>query len=478
MSIENTGPGDVGNNYGTRSTNTPVQMSGAGVPREQYSGMSTAVLTAAQVQAVQSLVDGPALLVGEGGAYANLADAIDRVTGMSLSDDAWAHIVLLPGTHKLSVTGALPRYVAVSGYGMASVLKLDEGTTTLTPLLTTNQNNLLSNFRIRYAPSGSGVKYAIDNSGTTGQAAGTIVQLHQMWIEAEYTGGLVIGFNANGQRYYEILGSTIASSGYGLNITSANTVHAQGSNFWLLNSNTGQAHVGIRQNANGSRLQARDCKIATGYGPFAWPASGGIENESDQNIYGVLVTASLTNSSRTELYNCWSIVRNETGANAGVDTISLCSQGGGLVRVFGGYYQAEDGGSWLGDVWDISNESTGQMEIVGPCGADRVNGAVWRSSPSSIARTLTANRTLNTLEGGVFVLDSSGGNITITLPSSVNYVERTFKRTSASNTVTIQRGGTATINGATSYVIPAAAGAYVTIVGDGTNWHIIGHGSP
>lgn len=46
MAIEQTGPGDVSNSYGTRSTNTPVQMSGAGVLRKLYDGMSGAILNA------------------------------------------------------------------------------------------------------------------------------------------------------------------------------------------------------------------------------------------------------------------------------------------------------------------------------------------------------------------------------------------------------------------------------------------------
>ena len=441
-------------------------------------GKEQVILTYAQQVAVQAMFDGRTITVGEGGRYANLADAIDRVTGMSLSDDAWAHIVLLPGAHELSVTGALPRYVGLSGYGMASVLKLDAGTTTLTPLLTTNQNNVLSNFRILYAPTGTGTKWAVQNGGPAGQAVGSIVQLDRMWIETDYTGGISYCFEASGQRYYEIKDSTLAGSSVCINLLSANTMHIQGCNLWLLNKNVGQSHMGIRFTASGGRLQCRDTKIASGYGPYSWPSNGGIEGESDQDIYGIWLKETTVSSTRCELYNVWSIVRNESGANAGKSIKNVCNAGEGYVRIFGGYFQAEDGAGDLGERYDISNESTGAIQIIGPAQIDRINGTVTSPGTRSGVNVISADATLANGPGGRYAIDSSAGNVNVTLPYVTSFCEFHFKRPSASNTVTITGGGGATINGAASYVIPASAGAYVELYGDGTNWHISGHGSP
>ena len=68
MSIETTGPGNVGNSYGTRSVNTPVQMSGAGVLRKLYDGMAGAILNS----------DGDIVL--QDGSVRSLSEAVGVVT--------------------------------------------------------------------------------------------------------------------------------------------------------------------------------------------------------------------------------------------------------------------------------------------------------------------------------------------------------------------------------------------------------------
>jgi hypothetical protein len=80
----------------------------------------------------------------------------------------------------------------------------------------------------------------------------------------------------------------------------------------------------------------------------------------------------------------------------------------------------------------------------------------------------------------LFKVDTSGGNINATLPSIATAGEGErygFTRTSASNTLTLVRNGSDTINGAAgNYTVPAVAGEIVLIVADDAapdNWIVI-----
>lgn len=77
-------------------------------------------------------------------------------------------------------------------------------------------------------------------------------------------------------------------------------------------------------------------------------------------------------------------------------------------------------------------------------------------------------------DGKLYLCDTSGGSITINLPAigSSEGVRFGFKKTSASNSVTIARDGTDTIDGGTSYTL-SNNGEYVVLVADDAtpdNW--------
>ena len=73
--------------------------------------------------------------------------------------------------------------------------------------------------------------------------------------------------------------------------------------------------------------------------------------------------------------------------------------------------------------------------------------------------------------------DATSAGFTITLPTAADITGKkyTFKRTSASNNVTIDGASSETIDGATTKAL-ASQYAFITIVSDGTNWHIIATG--
>lgn len=81
--------------------------------------------------------------------------------------------------------------------------------------------------------------------------------------------------------------------------------------------------------------------------------------------------------------------------------------------------------------------------------------------------------------GKFYLVDSSSGSVTVNLPNSAgladpDFCRFKFIRTSASNTVTIARAGSDTINGATSFVISAVANTHVDVyAGGSTEWKAI-----
>lgn len=88
-------------------------------------------------------------------------------------------------------------------------------------------------------------------------------------------------------------------------------------------------------------------------------------------------------------------------------------------------------------------------------------------------RTFTASAALTAADEHALV-DASGGNLTLTLPSAAGDVGRTFtviKTDASANTVTVDPAGTETINGGATAVITRQHTA-LTIISDGANWRV------
>ena len=86
----------------------------------------------------------------------------------------------------------------------------------------------------------------------------------------------------------------------------------------------------------------------------------------------------------------------------------------------------------------------------------------------------SAKSTAFTAEIGFTYLINTGTAVTVTLPSAVTNAAIVFKDSTGgarSNTITINRAGTATIDGATSQTIESNFGS-LKIICDGTNWFI------
>jgi len=87
-------------------------------------------------------------------------------------------------------------------------------------------------------------------------------------------------------------------------------------------------------------------------------------------------------------------------------------------------------------------------------------------------RTITGNVTLAYADHGFVFVDATSGNITITLPAATTVVSYRLRRIdTGSNTVTINRAGSDTIEGNTSVTL-VGSNAFRELVSDGTSkWY-------
>lgn len=122
-------------------------------------------------------------------------------------------------------------------------------------------------------------------------------------------------------------------------------------------------------------------------------------------------------------------------------------------------------------------DSTGVTNMtLGPSGLPAFPNGISGFPTQVAVTTKSANYTI--LDGDTFrtiLCDATAGAFTITLPAVATNSNRqiTFKKTdSGTNTVTIARAGSATIDGATSNWLNLQFDEF-TLVCDGTNWNIV-----
>lgn len=102
------------------------------------------------------------------------------------------------------------------------------------------------------------------------------------------------------------------------------------------------------------------------------------------------------------------------------------------------------------------------------------NGSAWYSlSPHRSFVSVNANHTVVWPERVVLV-DTTPGAVTITLPSAAAYkgLDITVKQSTAANTVVVDGNGAEQIDGANTYTVTNTFAA-VTILSDGSTWHIL-----
>lgn len=140
----------------------------------------------------------------------------------------------------------------------------------------------------------------------------------------------------------------------------------------------------------------------------------------------------------------------------------------------------DDGSGATGDLYYRDSLGNFVRLPVGGTGKTlRVSGGLpaWSdadTNPAVATSTKTSNYTITGTDVIIFA-DASSGNVTITLPTASSFTGYNFyvKRIdSSSNTCTVARSGSDTIDGATSFTLDTQYFA-IRAVSNGSNWYII-----
>ena len=120
------------------------------------------------------------------------------------------------------------------------------------------------------------------------------------------------------------------------------------------------------------------------------------------------------------------------------------------------------------------DNTTVELDNSNGAGAVRVkDSGITEAKRSRVVVVDTATSTIGATED-VSLVDSAAAPATMTLPSATTSgkIVRVKKTDSSANAVVVQRGGTSTIDGATTKILYSQYES-ITVVSDGTNWHII-----
>lgn len=178
------------------------------------------------------------------------------------------------------------------------------------------------------------------------------------------------------------------------------------------------------------------------------------------------VTASLASSIPVKTNNAFDIGSTATGLRAlylaeagGVDTVKLqagnTSSGGDWTLTL-----PTGAGTTGYALYDTNGSGTLGWAPLVPAVLSVDNG----DSPVAISTTDRVS---------LIICDTSSGNIEIDLPAAADNDGRiiTIKKTSSSNTVTIDPNSTETLDGSSTSQTLSFSKSFVTIVSDGTGWH-------
>lgn len=108
--------------------------------------------------------------------------------------------------------------------------------------------------------------------------------------------------------------------------------------------------------------------------------------------------------------------------------------------------------------WDPTNGR--YVEAVGP--------------PGDIV-SVSSNYTPTVCTDGTVLVDTSGGSVTITLPTAVGAgdCEITIKKIASANTMNIDPNGTEQIDGSSTTIPVVVKDEAITLVSDGSNWRVV-----
>ena len=364
---------------------------------------------------------GTLLHVGAGRPYATPRAALDAITD---ADASRPYVVAVdPGVYDIAGEGVplfMKPFVTLAGSGRGG-----------TVLLTSDSNN------IRLTSQCTLSELGIVHAGGTYAGA---LQSSQWSAEHILLSGLRIDVVGAGAAFVsdrnlstcEIRDTTIVTASSGIAVLAGGRMYLHDVNIHLHGS--GGDHYGIVGDRN-CRIYVFGGKIGTGYGY-------GEVTDTSQSVIGVLTMPSF--SGRVVMHGVWSICKND-GAPTGVDVNCIRVTGpGGWVRLFGGYYQAENP-TGSGGRETLSNVGPGRIEVYGTRVRTYGDGPIYSTNQVGSSRYTTAHHGLGLAadDGGLICLDATAGPFTLHLPGMPsNTAQFIFKKVdTTANAITIEGGG-------------------------------------
>jgi hypothetical protein len=408
-------------------------------------GALGAALTSASAQAASA--NGSNLVrVGPGGDFATIQDAIESISDASESNPY--AVLIEPGRYNLASVGrpiVLRPWVSLVGVDRNAVWIETDG-----------DNNILC--------ANDVVMSNISVSGPTG----TLIQNNQPQLKDFVVNNVRLVCDGVGPAFgstqfiarLEMRDCTIQTQGTGLDFPAGGRIYLHDCNIHLFGSSQ-SPHIGIDASSY-CRIFVFGGKIGSGYGYDDIV-------ETDQDVIGVRTDANF--DGRVVMHGVWSICRNN-GAPAGTNINCIRVEGpNGWVRLFGGYYQAEND-IGQGRPKTITNPGQGKIEIYGTRILHYGEGPVYSTNQIGLQRYSKVDDGKILYRGGLLLFNAAAGGFTVKLPWAMATEQYILKKIDNTNNPVTISGNGYRIDGQTS-VILARPYDKVHLRFDGSNYLIV-----
>ena len=398
-----------------------------------------------------SVAVGTRIIVGPGGDFGNVADAINSITDNSESKPYL--ILVMPGIY--SANWSTKEWVSVQGSGpLATIFQGSNwgGIKIAQP------NVSLSNFGIRFT-STTQDHSAIRRTGLTSS-----INLSDIHIEVSGPGAAIANRGGATHQTWWLRDIKIRSEGIGLDL--AGHTYCDNLKIFLFGVSSGHPHVGCRVTGNSVRIYLNNCRLGTGYG---WEYKGGwVPNDvsGDDDLIGIWIPAGYS-AARVEIHGLESFCRNDSVSNPSVN-VNVIRAETGWVRAFGCFGQAE---SWVGKTLFQSGE--GMIEQYA-CRFSGIQGDSFGSDTIGVQTFtyLDDGYQFQKFECGLHLLDATSGAFTLILEPPAYAVPgevHIFKKVDGLNPVTVGLGG-ATLEGDSNDYVLSQEHEGLKIVWSGAEW--------
>lgn len=216
--------------------------------------------------------------------------------------------------------------------------------------------------------------------------------------------------------------------------------------------------------------------VTNNNGVYINNSGANLQNAADALSVGGSLTASANSSSNPGFLRINPTLTNTSASNFTGNTFNVSSitptinftNGTGVVNIL--KIDATQTSLTGGTLYPLVIEDTNGLNGVGTLTPTSTWSVVGSISSNANTTALTTNTTLDATHSSI-VFDTSGGNVTVSLPDAATCIGReyTITNTSASNTLAIDPNGSQTINGSSSnYNITGTAYSNVTIKSHGS----------